>query len=59
VELSVDHFLKVVFVSSSYLNMRWEHQQNVGAWSKVVLSAPGPPRGVVVSVVHLVHSDPL
>ena len=35
------------------------HQENVGAWSKVVLNAPGPPRGVVVPVVHLVHSDPL
>jgi len=35
------------------------HQGNVGAWSKVVLNAPGPPRGVVVPVVHLVHSDPL
>jgi len=34
------------------------HQGNVGAWSKVVLNAPGPPRGVVVPVVHLVHSDP-
>ena len=34
------------------------HQENVGAWSKVVLNAPGPPRGVVVPVVHLVHSDP-
>jgi len=33
------------------------HQENVGAWSKVVLNAPGPPRGVVVPVVHLVHSD--
>jgi len=35
------------------------HQGNVGACSKVVLNAPGPPRGVVVPVVHLVHSDPL
>jgi len=35
------------------------HQGNVGAWSKMVLNAPGPPRGVVVPVVHLVHSDPL
>jgi len=34
------------------------HQENIGAWSKVVLNAPGPPRGVVVPVVHLVHSDP-
>jgi len=34
------------------------HQENVGAGSKVVLNAPGPPRGVVVPVVHLVHSDP-
>ena len=36
-----------------------QHQENAGAWSKVVLNAPGPPRGVVVPVVHLVHSDPL
>ena len=36
-----------------------KHQGNVGVWSKVVLNAPGPPRGVVVPVVHLVHSDPL
>jgi len=35
------------------------HQENVRAWSKVVLNAPGPPRGVVVPVVHLVNSDPL
>jgi len=35
------------------------HQGNVGAWSKVVLNASGPPRGVVVPVVHLVYSDPL
>jgi len=35
------------------------HQGNVGAWSKVVLNAPGPPRGVVVPVVHLVHSNRL
>ena len=35
------------------------HQENVEAWSKVVLNAPGPPRGVVVPVVHLVYSDPL
>jgi len=35
------------------------HQENVGAWSKGVLNAPGPPRGVVVPLVHLVHSDPL
>ena len=34
------------------------HQDNVGAWSKVVLNAPGPPRGIGVPVVHLVHSDP-
>ena len=36
-----------------------QHQGNVGAWSKVVLNAPGLPRGVMVPVVHLVHSDPL
>jgi len=36
-----------------------EHQGNVRVWSKVVLNAPGPPRGVVVPMVHLVHSDPL
>jgi len=35
------------------------HQENVRAWSKAVLNAPGPPRGVVVPMVHLVHSDPL
>jgi len=35
------------------------YQRNVGAWSKVVLNAPGPPRGFVVLVVHPVHSDPL
>jgi len=34
------------------------HQENVRAWSKVVLNAPGPPRGVVVPLVHLVYSDP-
>ena len=34
------------------------HQENVGAWCTVVLKAPGPPRGVVVPVVHLVQSDP-
>jgi len=34
------------------------HQENVGTWSKVVLNAPGPPRGVVVPVVHLIHCDP-
>jgi len=33
------------------------HQENVGAWSTVVLNAPGPPRGVVVPVVLLVHTD--
>jgi len=33
-----------------------QHQENVGAWSKVVLNAAGPPRGVVVPVVPLVHS---
>ena len=32
-------------------------QENVGVWSKVGLNAPGPPRGVVGPVVHLVHSD--
>ena len=36
----------------------WLHQENVGAWSKVVLNAPGPPRGDVVPMVHQVHSDP-
>jgi len=35
-----------------------KHQENVGAWSKLVLNAPGPPRVVVVPVVHLVHSNP-
>ena len=35
------------------------HQENVGGWSTVVLNAPGPPRGVVVPVVYLIHSDPL
>jgi len=35
------------------------HQENVRAWSKVVLNAPGPARGVVVPVVHLVHSETL
>jgi len=35
------------------------HQGNVRVWSKVVLNAPGPPRGVVVHLVHLVYSDPL
>jgi len=39
--------------------MRDMHQENVGSWSKVVLNAPGPPGGVVVLVVHLVHSNPL
>ena len=34
------------------------YQENVGAWATVVLNAPGPPRGVVVAMVHLVHSDP-
>jgi len=34
------------------------HEENVGGWSTVVLNAPGPPRGVVVPVVHLVQSDP-
>ena len=35
------------------------HQENVGEWSTVVLNAAGPPRGGVVLVVHLIHSDPL
>jgi len=35
------------------------HQENVEAWSTVVLNAPGPPRGVVLPGVHLVHGDPL
>jgi len=39
--------------------IRLVHQGNVGAWCKVVLNAPGPPRGVEVPVVHQVHSDPL
>ena len=41
------------------------HQENVRAWSKVVLNAPGPPRGVVVLVESLlstrftpIYSDP-
>jgi len=34
------------------------YQENVGPRSTVVLNAPGPPRGVVVPVVHLIHSDP-
>jgi len=37
------------------------HQENVGAWSKVVLNAPGPPRGVVVpwsTWSTPIHSDP-
>jgi len=40
-------------------SVRGGHHENVVAWSKVVLNAPGLPRGVVVPVVHLVHSDPL
>lgn len=36
-----------------------QHWENVRVWSRVVLNAPGPPRGVVVPVVHMVHSDPL
>jgi len=44
--------------SKSAVRLR-QHQRNVGVWSKVVLNAPGPPRGVVVPVVHLVYSDPL
>jgi len=35
-----------------------EHQEHVGPWSKLVLNALSPPRGIVVPVVHLVHSDP-
>jgi len=35
------------------------HQENVIEWSTVVLNASGPPRGFVVPVVHLVHTDPL
>jgi len=37
------------------------YQENVVGWSTVVLNTPGPPRGVVVPMVHLVHticSDP-
>ena len=33
------------------------HKENVGPWSKVVLNAPGPPRGVVVPAVHPVYPD--
>jgi len=34
------------------------NQENVSGWSTAVLNAPGPPKGVVVPTVHLVHSDP-
>jgi len=33
------------------------HQDNVGVWSAVLLNAPGPPRGVLVPMIHLVHAD--
>jgi len=46
------------FVFHIHTDLIDEHQENVGAWSKVVLNASGPPTGVVVPVVHLVHSDP-
>ena len=36
-----------------------QHQENIVGWSTVVLNAAGPPRGVVVPVVHQVHTDPL
>jgi len=35
--------------------MKRGHQENVRPSSKVVLNTPGPPREVVVPVVHLVH----
>jgi len=57
---SLDGSVKVK-IMKLYLS-RLKHQENVGAWSKVVLNAHGPPRGVVVPVVHvvyLVHSDRL
>jgi len=34
------------------------YEQNVGARFTVVLNPPGPPSGVVVPVVHLVHLNP-
>jgi len=49
------YFVKIVFLLGV---PGGGHQENVGAWSTVVLNAPGPPRGVVVPMVHLVHSDP-
>jgi len=50
--------IKASFDNVNASTLRARHQGNVGAWTKVVLNAPGPPRGVVVPVVHLVHSDP-
>ncbi|PUU75404.1 hypothetical protein B9Z19DRAFT_1131422 [Tuber borchii] len=35
------------------------HQKKVLRTFKEVLNAPGPPRGVLVPVVHMVHTDPL
>ena len=43
--------------SSPCIYLMFLYQDNVGVWSTVVLNAPGPPRGVVVPVVHPVHSD--
>jgi len=54
--------LKTERASAKCKNYSWStkgHQENVVGWFTVVLNAPGPPRGVVVPVVHLVHTDPL
>ena len=50
--------LNLLVVESRRKNREDRHQENVRAWSKVVLNAPGPPRGVMVPLVLLVHPDP-
>jgi len=52
-------YLVTVFTTVLVYQNSPSHQGNVVAWYKVVLNAPGTPRGVVVLMVHLVHPDPL
>jgi len=59
IDPSFDKLVEIAQKRDAIAHSTGLHQGNVGAWSKVVLNAPGPPTGVVVPLVPLVHSDPL
>jgi len=56
---ALDHPSLLPFASiAAHFVLKCVHQENLGVWSKVVLNATGPPRVVVVTVVHRVYSSP-